>query len=175
MKIYFATHATSIDNENGISSGHNDSKLSELGKKQAQQLPEKLKNINFDIVYCSTLVRAIETAQIAFSGKKEIITNARLNEINYGDLNGADKNLVEPNRLKYVKIPFPQGESYQQRLEMMREFLEDIKRKHPGKNILIIGHRATQYGLDTLLKGMKLEEAVAIPLKWQPYWEYEMI
>ncbi len=38
MKIYFATHSTSEDNEAKISSGWKDAKLSELGIKQAKEL-----------------------------------------------------------------------------------------------------------------------------------------
>lgn len=175
MKIYFATHATSIDNEKGIASGHNDPELSQLGKQQASTLPSKLTDVNFDVVYCSGLKRSIDTAKIGFEGKKEIISDARLDEIDYGDFDGADNKFVEAQKLEYVKKPFPNGESYEWRLGMMEEFLNEVKEKHSDKNILIIGSRATQYSLDSLLKGMKLEDAVAIPLKWQPYWEYEMI
>ena len=38
MRIYFASHATSRDNEAGVSSGWKDVELSELGVTQAKEL-----------------------------------------------------------------------------------------------------------------------------------------
>lgn len=36
----------------------------------------------------------------------------------------------------------------------------------------IIGHRATQWSLDVLLKGKTFQEVIETPFRWQPYWEY---
>jgi broad specificity phosphatase PhoE len=47
MKVYFAAHATSKDNEAGISFGWKDVELSELGKKQAKELGERFAGIPF--------------------------------------------------------------------------------------------------------------------------------
>lgn len=174
MKIYFATHATTTDNEAGIASGHKDVELSELGRKQAADLKERLKDIKFDIVFTSALKRSIDTAKIAFGGEWSVISDARLNEINYGDYNGAKSEIVHPMRVEHIEIPFPNGESYNQRLEMMKEFLAEIKEKYPDKNILIIGHRATQWSLEVLLNHKTLQEVIESPFIWQPCWEYEL-
>ena len=56
----------------------------------------------------------------------------------------------------------------------MRAFLVDLLRDHDGKRVMIIGHRATQYGLDHLIKGISLEELTATHFKWQPGWKYEL-
>jgi hypothetical protein len=37
---------------------------------------------------------------------------------------------------------------------------------------MIVGHRATQYGLDQWIRDLKLEEAVLAPWRWQPGWRY---
>lgn len=174
MKIYFATHATTTDNEAGIASGHKDAELSELGRKQASELKEKLKDIKFDIVFTSALKRSIDTAKIAFGEEYPIISDFRLNEVNYGDYNGAKSGIVHPLRIQHIEMPFPNGESYNQRLEMMREFLGEIKEKYTDKNILIIGHRATQWSLDVLLHGKTFKEVIESEFRWQPYWEYEL-
>ncbi len=43
-----------------------------------------------------------------------------------------------------------------------------------NKTILVIGHRATQYGIDHWILGEDLEHAVTKPWKWQPGWRYEL-
>ncbi len=53
MIVYFATHATSEDNEAGIASGWKDAELSTLGIQQAKELRERFKNIKIDLICCS--------------------------------------------------------------------------------------------------------------------------
>ena len=173
MKIYFATHATTTDNEQGLSSGHKDAELSKRGIFQAKDLANQLKNVEFDVIFCSDLKRAVDTANLAFKSKKPIFIDKRLREINYGDLNGAKKELVEPIKVDHIREPFPNGESYEKRKEMMEDFLRELKEKYNGKNILIIGHRATQWSLDVLLDHKTFKGVIEKPFKWQSYWEYQ--
>lgn len=56
----------------------------------------------------------------------------------------------------------------------MKEFIEDLKRNYDGQQVMIIGHRATQYGLENILKGVSLVDAVSAPWKWQPGWQYQI-
>ena len=69
MKIYFATHATSRDNEAKISSGWKDVGLSELGIQQAKEMGNTFKDIKIDLICCSDLKRAVDTVKIAFGDK----------------------------------------------------------------------------------------------------------
>ena len=103
MKIYFATHATSTDNEAKRSSGWKDVELSEKGKKQAKELREIFKNIKIDLICCSDLRRAVDTAKIAFGDSIPILIDWRLNEINYGKSNGAPSENVEPMKKEHIK------------------------------------------------------------------------
>ncbi len=82
MKIYFATHATTTDNEAKISSGWKDVELSDLGLQQAKELGERFKNIDIDLVCCSDLKRAVDTVKIAFGNKIPVIIDKRLRECN---------------------------------------------------------------------------------------------
>ena len=172
MKVYFSTHATTFDNEANIASGHKDVALSPLGEKQARELPDHLRDIRFDVVFTSRLKRSIDTARIAFGDSLPIFSDARLDELNLGDLNGAKAEIVQPLRLKHVEAPFPHGESYNMRLVLMKAFLDETRTKYPNKSIVIIGHRATQWSLDVLLAGKTFQEVIPKHFKWQPYWEY---
>ncbi len=173
MKIYFASHSTSKDNEAKLASGWKDVELSELGIKQSKKLAEAFKDIRLDLICCSDLKRAADTVQIAFEGKIPVIIDKRLRELNYGDFDGKSKDLVVSMKVKAIKEPFPNGESYEQAMARTHEFYNEIKEKYEDKTILVVGHRATQYGLDTLT-GKTLEECLSLDFKWQPYWEYNL-
>jgi len=173
MKIYFAAHSTSKDNEEEISSGWKDVELSELGIKQSKELGERFKDIKIDLICCSDLKRAVDTVKIAFEDKYTVIMDKRLRELNYGDLNGKSSEAVGHMKKKRIKEPFPNGESYEQAMVRIHEFYEELKKNHFDKIVLVVGHRATQFGLDTLVNGKTLEECLSVPFKWQPYWEYD--
>lgn len=173
MKIYFAAHATTKDNEAKVASGWSDTELSDLGIKQAKELGETFRDIKLEIVCCSDLRRAVDTVKIAFDGKYQVIADRRLRELNYGDFNGKPSAVVEPMKMQHIKDPFPKGESYEQAVARVQGFYRELKEKYHDKTILVVGHRATQYGLDTLT-GKTLEELLSTPFKWKSYWEYEI-
>jgi broad specificity phosphatase PhoE len=173
MKVYFTTHSTSKDNEAGIASGWKDVELSEVGVQQAKNLGKRFRDIKIDLICCSDLKRAVDTVKIAFGGKYPIIIDKRLREINYGDLNGKPKELIEAVKEKHIENHFPRGESYKEAIKRVQDFIEELKRKYPEKNVLIVGHRVTHYGLMTL-SGSTIKECLKEPFEWQPYWEYEL-
>ncbi len=174
MKIYFAAHATTIDNEQEIASGWKDVGLSNLGIQQAKEMGETFKDIKIDLICCSDLKRAVDTVKIAFGDKYPVTIDKRLRELNYGDFNGKSSKEVGYMKKERIKEPFPNGESYEQAMVRVHDFYKELKEKHPEKTVLVIGHRATQFGLDTLVGGKTLEDCLSVPFKWQPYWEYEL-
>jgi len=173
INIIFEAHATSLDNENNLSSGHNDIELSPLGLQQASELGKRYVDDHFDAIFCSDLQRAYKTAEIAFGNRFPIIQDARLRECDYGDLTQHPKEEVEPMRIKYISTPFPNGESYEQTNKRMNEFLDELKAKYDNKRVMIIGHRATQYGIESTVNNKSLEELLISPFKWQPGWTYK--
>lgn len=175
VTIIFESHGTTYDNEDGVSSGWFDVELSELGKRQAQELGERYKDDQFDAVFCSDLRRSYETGRIAFAGRDlEIIKDERLRECDYGDLTRHPSEEVELAKAEHIAIPFPNGESYERTATRMKGFLEDVLNNYEGKRVMIIGHRATQYGLEHWIEKKSLSEAVTAPWKWQPGWTYSL-
>ena len=173
VEIIFETHSTTTDNENDIASGWADSALSGLGISQAKQLRERYKNIHLDAVFCSDLKRSYETAEIAFGNKFPIIKDSRLRECNYGKLTMISTEALKKQKANYINKPFPNGESYDETTEKVRAFLKDLIGRYDSKKVMIIGHRATQYGLEHLINKVLLEEAVLASWKWQPGWTYK--
>lgn len=174
ITIIFESHGTTFDNEDHLSSGHFDVGLSELGKKQAQELGERYKNDHFDALFCSDLQRSYKTAEIAFGDKFPVVKDTRLRECDYGDLTRHSSEEVEPAKTEHISDPFPNGESYEQTNQRMKEFLADLIKNFNGKRVMIIGHRATQYGLEHWINGKSLHELLIIPFKWQPGWRYNL-
>jgi broad specificity phosphatase PhoE len=174
MKMYFVTHATSKDNEKGIASGWRDVELSKTGVQQAKSLGERFKDIKIDLICCSDLKRAVDTVKIAFGEKYPVIIDKRLREINYGDFNGKPKELIDLIKEKHIKEPFPNGESYEQAIARVQDFFKELKEKYSDKTVLVVGHRATQYGLEIITGQKTLKECLKTSFRWQPYWEYTL-
>jgi broad specificity phosphatase PhoE len=174
VTIIFESHGTTFDNENHKSSGHFDVALSSLGEKQAKELGERHKSSHFDAIFCSDLQRSYATGEIAFGKRFPIIKDARLRECDYGDWTCFPSETVEAARADHITKPFPNGESYVQTSERIYEFLMDLLKDYENKTIMIIGHRATQYGLEHWINNIPLEKAVTDLWHWQPGWTYEL-
>lgn len=174
IHIIFEAHGTTYDNEAHLSSGHNDVELSPLGIAQSKELGERYKGQTFDAIFCSDLQRSYKSAEIAFGEKYPIIKDARLRECNYGDFTQNPSEIVDEQKLKRIHEPFPNGESYTQTNMRMKDFLLELSKEYNGKKVMIIGHRATQYGLDSLINGVSLETLVTTKFVWQPGWSYEL-
>lgn len=174
ITIIFESHSTTEDNEAKLAAGWYDTPLSTHGKQQAKELGERYKDQSFDAIFCSDLQRSYKTAQIAFGDKYPIVQDKRLRESDFGDMTRAPKAEVEAWRARAIKGPYPNGESFEDTSTRMKAFLKDLLNDYDGKTVIIIGHRATQYGLDQWIKGMSLKDAVLAPWQWQPGWKYEL-
>jgi len=175
VTIIFEPHSTTRDNEAHRASGWNDVELSELGIRQSKELGQRRGGEEFDAVFCSDLRRSFETAEIAFGNKFPIIKDGRLRECNYGDFTCHPSSEVDVEKPKRISVQFPNGESYEQASLRMKSFLDDLSKNYDGKRVMIIGHRATQYGLEHWIKGFPLEQIIPAPWKWQPGWGYELV
>ena len=172
VRIIFETHATSSDNEAGLASGHFDVALSEKGKQQAEELGKRYADEHPDAIFCSDLQRSYKTAEIAFRDQDiPVIRDSRLRECDYGDFYRVAREKVHAERLKRIFEPFPGGESYQEAADRMKSFLQDLLRDFPGKSVMLIGHRATHYSLEHLIKKIPLKDVIAAWV-WQPGWNY---
>lgn len=175
VTIIFEAHGTTFDNETHKASGHFDVALSPFGEQQSREMGERYKNEKLDAVFCSDLQRSYKSAEIAFSGRNlPIIKDKRLRECDYGDFTGHPSGEIDREKPLRIRTPFPNGESYNQTSERIKSFLNDLIKKYDGKRVVIIGHRATQYGLEHWINKIPLETIIPAPWKWQPGWIYEL-
>jgi len=189
IKLIFEAHGTTYDNEAHLSSGWNDVDLSPLGEKQSKEMGERYRNDHFDAIFTSDLQRTWRSAEIAFCKNKvgklytdddflktecrfPIIKDKRLRECDYGDLTQKPSETIDAEKSKHITMPFPRGESYMRTTVRVGKFLDYLKKNYDGKHVMVIGHRATQYGIEHIVNDVPLEQLVTTHFKWQPGWTY---
>ena len=174
VKIIYFVHGTTTDNEEHKSTGQNPGVLSKLGINQSKELRNKINLDEIDLVICSDLQRAIDSANITFENSKKIVQDARIRECNYGDLNGKDSSLVLDE--EHIEIPFPNGESMKDVERRIRDFCKYLLDNYDNKTIALVAHKSPQLALDVITKNITWEQAIEQDWrktkKWQPGWEY---
>lgn len=174
-KIMYFVHGTTYDNASKKCSGWKQVELNDLGKEQAVNLGNLNKDLKVDVIFTSDLVRAIDSANLAFPSYKKVV-DKRLRECNYGDYDGESKEFVVYE--KHIDDPFPNGESLKDVEVRINSFIEDIKKEYAGKSIAIVAHRAPQLALEVLTKNITWKEAIENDWRktgdWQPGWEYKI-
>ena len=133
-----------------------DEDLTILGIEQAEELKDKIKNIEFDIIICSPLVRAKHTAEIINTCNYKIIYDDRLKERNCGDLN--NKPLESTDREEYwnyyTNIVQGTAENIKLFFERVYNFLDELKTKNYA-NVLIIAHSGVSKAFSSYFEGIK--------------------
>jgi len=174
IEIMYFVHGTTYDNAESKCSGWKQVKLNDLGKEQAVNLGKNT-NLKFDVLFTSDLIRAVESARLAWPDF-ETIADSRLRECNYGDLDGGDKSLVVYEN--HIDNPFPNGESLKDVEKRMKSFIDFVKENYDNKKIGIVAHRAPQLALEVITKHISWEEAIENDWRkkkaWQPGWEYKI-
>lgn len=89
MKLIIVRHGQTNFNLERKLQGVTDNELNDNGKNQAEQTKEKLENETFDLILCSPLIRARQTADIINKERKvKIIYDERLIERDFGEFEG---------------------------------------------------------------------------------------
>lgn len=173
IQLVFETHSLSEDNEKGIATGWQDGQLSERGRTLAAELGVRRCHDGIKAIFTSDLGRAVETAKIAFAQTTiPIFLDWRLRECNYGTLNGQKAEELHRERWRFLDAPYPNGESWRQAIARVGRFLPDLFLQWEGARVLIIGHVATRWAFDHLLKGISLEDLITAQFDWREGWEY---
>ncbi len=176
VKITYFVHGTTTDNEKDLATGWNPGQLSSKGIQQSKELGNTIKHHHFDVVFCSDLQRAIDSAKLTFETRVPIREDARLRECNYGNWNGKEAQLFKSKLTEYVNTPFPNGESYVQVERRIAGFLNYLYENYKGKHIAIVAHQAPQLAMNVLLHGKTWEQAIQedwrLRKAWQPGWIY---
>lgn len=174
VKITYFVHGTTYDNLEHKSTGWLPGELSPKGIEQAKALKEKVKMEEIDIVFCSDLKRAIDSAEIVFGDEKTIYTDKRLRECNYGLFDGKDSSLVVYET--HIEDRFPEGESMLDVEKRIKDFGDYLLENYNEKHIAIVAHKAPQLAIQVLTQGKTWKQAIDEDWRktknWQPGWDY---
>ncbi len=175
IDIVYETHSTSEDNERGVASGWAHSRLSTLGREQARALGARRRDDGIEAVFSSDLRRALETAEIAFTGSDvPLLLDWRLRECDYGLETQGPVDRHHAERCQHVDVPYPNGESWTQAVHRVGRFLDDLPLRWSGRRVLLIGHVATRWALDHLINDVSVADLCATDFAWQEGWEYRL-
>lgn len=147
-------HGTSRWNELGKTQGRSQNALSENGKQVVKNASEACKDINFDVIFCSPLMRAVQSANIINKHHKvKIIKDPRLIEIDQGIFTGRIYSKLSPDELaqKESRDSVYGMESFEHGYQRVKDFLSEIKGK-TFKNVLIVTHHFVAICIEHILK-----------------------
>ena len=160
MNLYVMRHGTTVLNEKGVIQGQINNRLSKKGKLLTQEVAKKLKNVPFDIIISSPLMRAVQTANIINEYHKvKVIKDLNLIEINQGIFTGRSKFSLsaEEQILKNSRSKKAGMESYQECFERIENFIKDIKNKYDYENVLIVTHNCNATFIEDVICGKKID------------------
>lgn len=175
--VYLIRHADTID-EKGIRKTKETSQminekeiLSIKGEEDSKRLSKNVELKNIDTIWCSSYVRAKQTAKyIAEENNLQINLDDRLNERKLGNLEEIaifmkDKKTRDPSQeqLLYPKFKTSDGESAEDTNKRMTEFLKECLNENKDKKIAIVSHGGSIKFL--LLNWCKVNENMKLEYK----------
>ena len=160
MLIYIIRHGETDWNTKRLLQGATDIPLNENGIAAAKLTAEALREVPFDAVFTSPLMRARQTAEI-MRGEREIpiFEDERLREISFGPYEGLccsreGYSIPDPEFVKFFAdpgnyIPPEGGESIEELCARTTDFLRELMENpsYQDKTVLLSGHGAVVKGL----------------------------
>ena len=179
-KLVLVRHGQSEWNAKNLFTGWKDPKLTDLGIQEAIKAGDLLetRNLKFDLMFTSDLFRAQETGRLILEQMNhtdiQVIKDQALNERNYGDLAGLNK---DEARVKWGEeqvhiwrrsfdVPPPGGESLKNTAERVLPYFEHeiMPKVKEGLNILVAAHGNSLRALVMELEKMSSEEIVKLEI-----------
>ena len=178
--LVLVRHGQSEWNKKNLFTGWKDPELTSLGIKEAIKAGKLLKNknIKFDIMFTSDLLRAQETGRLILEHMDQpdvpVIKDQSLNERNYGDLAGLNK---DDAREKWGEeqvhiwrrsfdVPPPGGESLKDTAERVLPYFhsEILPKVEDGLDVLIAAHGNSLRALVMELERISSDEIVKLEI-----------
>ena len=179
-KLVLVRHGQSEWNAKNLFTGWKDPKLTDLGIQEAIKAGDLLetRNLKFDLMFTSDLFRAQETGRLILEQMNhadiQVIKDQSLNERNYGDLAGLNKDEAREKWgeeqvhiwRRSFDVPPPGGESLKNTAERVLPYFEHeiMPKVKEGLNILVAAHGNSLRALVMELEKMSSEEIVKLEI-----------
>ena len=149
MNIYIIRHGETPANVERRVQGWLDVPLNENGIELARKTGHALKDIKFDAVFSSPLIRAYQTAEYFLKENEnptpEIVTDGRIKEMYFGEWEGQLKYVGSVAEGTFLLDPaktpiMPNGESFVNLFERTQAFLNILIAEDKYENVLVSTH-----------------------------------
>ncbi len=166
-RLYLVRHGESEWNtERRIQDNHSGNGLSEVGRRQAQRLGARMREQEFDKVYCSDVQRAVETAEIALGRVDNIQFLDTLREISFGGWGGKQveqivkeyPGMMEKWFNKPTSVSIDGGEDMADFRKRVVKTFNEITGRIDSENVLVITHGGVICSYLTYILGMDLDD-----------------
>lgn len=166
MKLYLMRHGETDWNKKHLFQGRTDIPLNEKGRLVAELTKAGLKDITFDVAFCSPLSRAKETAQIVLEGREiELIVDERIIEMGFGDYEKTSMHELDDKMKTFFMAPHEYQdekgvETFEAVLDRCNSFWQDVlsNPKYQDSTILVATHGATLRGLVCAFKENSIQD-----------------
>ena len=178
--LVLVRHGQSEWNEKNLFTGWKDPGLTELGRAEARLAGQRLRRLDiaFDIAFTSALTRAQATLDLALEEMEQVgletVRDAALNERDYGDLAGLNK---DEARVKFGReqvhiwrrsydVPPPGGESLRDTVaRVLPFFIQSIlPRVMRGERTVVVAHGNSLRALMMVLDRLTPESVTSLEL-----------
>ena len=78
-----------------------------------------------------------------------------------------------PTGLTLLMRAFPRV-GRRQAVERVEAFLQELAKERDGDRVLLIGHMATWYALESVANGTRLDDLFYARFQWREGWEYSL-
>ena len=159
MRVIILRHGETLANATNIIEGHKPGKLSKKGIEQAKKVALRLKNERIDLILCSDLTRALETAKQIRSHHLQttFLITKKLRETYFGRWEGKSREYA--GFKDGYKPPLPaDAETREESYNRAKKFLEETSQKFLNKTVLIVTHNAFYKSIVAVITGKTHEE-----------------
>ncbi len=136
LELWLVRHGETTRSVAHEVAGWSDAPLTERGRREVRRLRRLFDGERFDGVWSSDLIRAIESARLAWG---EPVQDRRLREIHFGELEELPFSEVDPNIaaavMEFRHFELPGGESLKAFRRRVLDFVDELP---PGRHLLFV-------------------------------------
>ena len=160
MKLYISRHGQTPRNVEDLICGRTDVPLTEVGQQQAKLLAESALDKGIDVILCSPMLRARQTAQaVSDAIGVPIQIDERLIEMDFGTFEGTSRFGEEFQWIRaQMSTRFPGGESGFDVAYRVYSLLYEIKEKYADKTVLLVCHNCVSRAVRSFFMNLSTEE-----------------
>ncbi len=187
-KLIIARHQESEWNKLGKWTGKRDRHLTNLGFEKSEDMGLLIKDINIDYAFASMQVRSIETLSCMLNVCNFLNVptehSSALNERDYGDYTGKDKEEMEKilGEEEFKKLrrgwdyPIPNGESLKMVYDRVIPFYMNhiLPKVNEDKNVLVVGHGNSMRSLIKYIENISDEDIANVEFPFNKVFVYEL-